>query len=100
MARELKVWAGLRHPHVLALLGYYLDKDYKIAVLISEYVMHGDLKDYIEREKPVWDKRLFLVSSFGMMVLNVTGNDFRRSATLQTGLRICTAEPHLFVMAI
>lgn len=61
LARELKVWAGLRHPHVLALLGYYLDKDYKIAVLISEYVMHGDLKDYIEREKPVWDKRLFLI---------------------------------------
>lgn len=61
LARELKIWAGLRHPHILPLIGYYLDDDYKIAVLISEYMAHGDLKDYIEQCQPTWDARLGLV---------------------------------------
>ncbi|KAG8924844.1 hypothetical protein FRC01_010981 [Tulasnella sp. 417] len=61
LARELKVWAGLQHPHVLPLLGYYLDKDYKDAVLISEYITNGDLMEYIETEKPSLDLRLHIV---------------------------------------
>ncbi|KAG9044503.1 hypothetical protein FS837_008053 [Tulasnella sp. UAMH 9824] len=60
LARELKVWAALQHPHVLPLLGYYLDTDYHRAILISEYQIHGDLKDYLEQEKPSWDMRLQL----------------------------------------
>lgn len=61
LARELKVWAGLQHPHVLPLLGFYLDPDYKSAVLISEYMGHGDLKNYIAKIKPSFDERLSLV---------------------------------------
>ncbi|KAG9026774.1 hypothetical protein FS837_004512 [Tulasnella sp. UAMH 9824] len=61
LARELKVWAGLQHPHVLSLLGYYLDKDYKLAVLISDYITHGDLMEYLEQEKPSLDLRLHIV---------------------------------------
>ncbi|KAG8929696.1 hypothetical protein FRC01_003918 [Tulasnella sp. 417] len=61
LASELKVWAVLQHPHVLPLLGYYLDQQYITAVLISEYQVHGDLKDYIDREKPTSDKRLQLL---------------------------------------
>ncbi|KIO15995.1 hypothetical protein M407DRAFT_34375 [Tulasnella calospora MUT 4182] len=61
LARELKIWAGFRHPHVLSLLGYYLDKGYKIAVLISLYMIHGDLKEYIDQQKPLWEARLHLV---------------------------------------
>ncbi|KAG9027287.1 hypothetical protein FS837_004315 [Tulasnella sp. UAMH 9824] len=61
LARELKVWAGLQHPHVLPLLGFYLDNDCKSAVLISEYMNHGDLKSYIAKVKPSLDERLSLV---------------------------------------
>ncbi|KIO30968.1 hypothetical protein M407DRAFT_68727, partial [Tulasnella calospora MUT 4182] len=61
LARELKIWAGFRHPHVLPLMGYYLDKDYKIAVLISQYMIHGDLKGYINEQKPSWGARLHLM---------------------------------------
>ncbi|KAG9050295.1 hypothetical protein FS837_006405 [Tulasnella sp. UAMH 9824] len=61
LTRELKIWAGFRHPHVLPLMGYYLDKGYRIAVLISQYMIHGDLKEYIDQEKPLWDARLHLV---------------------------------------
>ncbi|KAG8909112.1 hypothetical protein FRC01_007127 [Tulasnella sp. 417] len=61
LARELKIWAGFRHPHVLPLMGYFLDKDYKIAVLISRYMIRGDLKEYIDQQKPLWDARLHLV---------------------------------------
>ncbi|KAG8929695.1 hypothetical protein FRC01_003917 [Tulasnella sp. 417] len=61
LARELKVWAVLQHPHILALLGYYLDKEYTKAILISEYQVHGDLKEYIDREKPTLNVRLQLI---------------------------------------
>ncbi|KAG9027701.1 hypothetical protein FS837_004190, partial [Tulasnella sp. UAMH 9824] len=61
LARELKVWARLKHPHVLPLLGYYLEKDYKLAVLISGYMAYGDLTEYIEQEKPSWDSLLHIV---------------------------------------
>ncbi|KAG8899005.1 hypothetical protein FRC01_010702, partial [Tulasnella sp. 417] len=60
LARELKVWAGLQHPHVLPLLGYYLDKDYKNAVLISDYITNGDLMEYIEKEEPSLDKNVLI----------------------------------------
>ncbi|KIO31665.1 hypothetical protein M407DRAFT_67706, partial [Tulasnella calospora MUT 4182] len=61
LARELKVWAGLQHPHVLPLLGFYLGDDYKSAVLISEYMDYGDLKSYIAKTKPSFNERLRLV---------------------------------------
>ncbi|KAG8928924.1 hypothetical protein FRC01_005170 [Tulasnella sp. 417] len=60
LARELKVWAGLRHPHVLPLLGFYLGGDYKTAVLISEYMEYGDLKEYIAKMAPTYNQRLHL----------------------------------------
>ncbi|KAG8896787.1 hypothetical protein FRC01_011622, partial [Tulasnella sp. 417] len=61
LARELKVWAGLKHPHILPLLGFYLGKECSIAVLISEYMPYGDLKDFIEEHDPPWELRLDLV---------------------------------------
>ncbi|KAG8911732.1 hypothetical protein FRC00_005925 [Tulasnella sp. 408] len=61
LARELKVWARLEHPHILPLLGYYLEKDCKLAVLVSEYMICGDLNEYIEQEKPSWDLLLRIV---------------------------------------
>ncbi|KAG8896939.1 hypothetical protein FRC00_005013, partial [Tulasnella sp. 408] len=61
IARELRLRSALEHPHVLPLLGYFLDTEYKIALLISEYQVHGDFKDYIGKEKPTWDIRLRLL---------------------------------------
>ncbi|KAG8896849.1 kinase-regulated stress-responsive transcription factor skn7, partial [Tulasnella sp. 408] len=61
LARELKVWAGLQHPHILPLHGFYLASDYKSAVLISEYMGCGNLHDHIEIRKPPFDERLRLV---------------------------------------
>ncbi|KAG8896066.1 hypothetical protein FRC00_006548, partial [Tulasnella sp. 408] len=60
LARELKVWARLHHAHILPVLGYYLDDSYRIAVLISAYQTHGDLKDYLEQEDRPWDIRIQL----------------------------------------
>ncbi|KAG8900131.1 hypothetical protein FRC00_014338 [Tulasnella sp. 408] len=59
-ARELRVWAGLNHPHVLSLLGYYLDENRRKAILVSDYMSNGDLKDYIEDKEPSWNVRLKL----------------------------------------
>ncbi|KAG8946365.1 hypothetical protein FRC00_009649, partial [Tulasnella sp. 408] len=61
LARELKVWAGLQHPHVLPLLGFYLGEDYQLALLISEYMGHGDLKNYLVKAKPSFNERLCLI---------------------------------------
>ncbi|KAG8923229.1 hypothetical protein FRC00_006479, partial [Tulasnella sp. 408] len=61
LARELKVWAELHHPRVLPLLGYYLDMGYETAILISEYMPCGDLKEYIDREDPPFDIRLSFI---------------------------------------
>ncbi|KAG8897139.1 hypothetical protein FRC00_004765 [Tulasnella sp. 408] len=40
LARQLKVWEGLRHPNVLELLGYYLSPNYDTAQLISPYMIN------------------------------------------------------------
>ncbi|KIO27747.1 hypothetical protein M407DRAFT_41188, partial [Tulasnella calospora MUT 4182] len=61
LARELKVWAALQHPHILPLEGFYLCDEYKTAVLISEYMGHGELKNYIANMKPSLEERLSLV---------------------------------------
>ncbi|KAG8920802.1 hypothetical protein FRC01_000584 [Tulasnella sp. 417] len=42
-------------------MGYYLDADYKMAVLISQYMIHGDLEEYIHEQKPSWGARLHLI---------------------------------------
>ncbi|KAG8920411.1 hypothetical protein FRC01_000761 [Tulasnella sp. 417] len=85
LARELKVWAGLRHPHVLPLLGFYLSDDCKTAVLISEYMCHGDLKDYLAKMKPTSSERLLL----GNVLVNSERRgllaDFGLSKALDTG---------------
>ncbi|KAG9046342.1 hypothetical protein FS837_004611 [Tulasnella sp. UAMH 9824] len=63
LVRELAIWAKLQHPHIVPLLGYHLGNDYENAILVSEYMPNGDLKDYIEKENPVWMKRLSLLKS-------------------------------------
>ncbi|KAG8974104.1 hypothetical protein FRC05_007852 [Tulasnella sp. 425] len=86
LARELKVWAGLRHPHILPLTGFYLGNDYKTALLISEYMVYGDLKDYIAKMKPSREERLLLVRDLthGLVYLH-TQNPPVRHGDLKPG---------------
>ncbi|KAG8899464.1 hypothetical protein FRC00_001397 [Tulasnella sp. 408] len=78
LARELKVWAALRHPHVLPVLGFYLGNDYQTAMLISEYMTYGDLEGYIAKVKPSSFERLHLG--------NVLVNPERRALLADFGL--------------
>ncbi|KAG8916432.1 hypothetical protein FRC01_003153 [Tulasnella sp. 417] len=60
-ARELKVWAAAKHPNILELVGFYLSENYGCAQLISAYIAHGNVKDYIKTCNPRLEIRLNLV---------------------------------------
>ncbi|KAG9017073.1 hypothetical protein FRB90_001852 [Tulasnella sp. 427] len=77
LARELKIWSGLRHPHVLPLLGFYLDLDNRTALLISEFMAPGDLKEYIGNVKPGADEQT-----------QSAGPQLGASLALQAGLNV------------
>ncbi|KAG9035055.1 hypothetical protein FS837_002067 [Tulasnella sp. UAMH 9824] len=48
--RELKVWAKVKHPNTLELIGYYLvSKDYMTAHFVSAYMVNGNVMQYIRR---------------------------------------------------
>ncbi|KAG8953579.1 hypothetical protein FRC00_006221 [Tulasnella sp. 408] len=102
LARELKVWAGLQHPHILPLLGFYLGDDYKSAMLISEYMDHGDLKNYIAKVKPPLDERLSLVRDLtdGLTYLHtqcvpIRHGDLKPALTDKIPFSSIQAEPQL-----
>ena len=61
LARELKVWAGLLHPNILRLVGFYLSEDMTIAQLISPFEEYGHIGDYLGQENPSEAERLQLV---------------------------------------
>lgn len=46
LARELEIWAKLRHPNVLPLLGYIVDDDARYPALISEWMSNGTVLQY------------------------------------------------------
>ncbi|KAG8971948.1 hypothetical protein FRC05_010483 [Tulasnella sp. 425] len=49
LARELKIWAKVNHPHILQLVGYYLSDDYETARLISPFMTNGNVSQYLEK---------------------------------------------------
>ncbi|KAG8916434.1 hypothetical protein FRC01_003155 [Tulasnella sp. 417] len=61
LAREVKVWAAAKHPNILELVGFYLSENYECAQLISAYIAHGNVKDYIKTCNPGLEIRLNLV---------------------------------------
>ncbi|KAG9024496.1 hypothetical protein FS837_005343 [Tulasnella sp. UAMH 9824] len=61
LARQLKVWEGLRHPNVLELLGYYLSPNCNTAQLISPYMINGGLEQYLARNPVGIGQRLGFV---------------------------------------
>ncbi|KAG8911547.1 hypothetical protein FRC01_005650, partial [Tulasnella sp. 417] len=58
LARELKVWAGLKHPHVPPLLGFTFCT--QSAYFIFEYMDDGNLKQYLTNMEPDFQERLSL----------------------------------------
>lgn len=93
LARELKVWARLQHPHILPLLGFYLGEGFETAVLISDYMPYGDLKDFIEQHAPPWRLRLELVRDLTDGLTYLHGqNPPIRHGDLKTGNVVINAE--------
>lgn len=62
LARELKVWGAVDHPNLLPLIGFHLSDDMATALLISPFMAHGHIQEYLEKHKPTAQKRLQLVS--------------------------------------
>ncbi|KAG9028162.1 hypothetical protein FS837_003968, partial [Tulasnella sp. UAMH 9824] len=61
LARELKVWAKVKHPNILELIGYYISENYIDAQLVSEYMVNGNVMQYIKRGHVGADTRLKFV---------------------------------------
>ena len=61
LARELHVWAKLAHPHILRLLAFCFDEHTHDALLLSPYERHGNVREYLAREKPNQVIRIRLV---------------------------------------
>lgn len=62
LAREINVWAKIRHPNIVELIGYYLDDKYESPLLISALMPNGDVLEYINRVNPAIKQRIELVS--------------------------------------
>ncbi|KAG8913794.1 hypothetical protein FRC00_001575 [Tulasnella sp. 408] len=49
LARELKVWAKVKHPNILELIGYYVSDNYACAQFVSAFMVNGNVMQYIKR---------------------------------------------------
>ncbi|KAG9036571.1 hypothetical protein FS837_001642 [Tulasnella sp. UAMH 9824] len=58
LARELNIWAQIKHPNVVELIGWYLDEKYESPLLISALMPYGDVLKYIEASKPDIQQRI------------------------------------------
>ncbi|KAG8955098.1 hypothetical protein FRC04_009555 [Tulasnella sp. 424] len=61
LARELNIWAKIKHSNVVELIGYYLDEKYEAPLLISALMTNGNVLDYIEHYKPDIEQRIGFV---------------------------------------
>ncbi|KAG8946164.1 hypothetical protein FRC04_012019 [Tulasnella sp. 424] len=61
LARELKIWAKVKHPNILGLIGYYLSENYEVAQLVSPFMVNGNVLKYIAELRPDTTKRLDFV---------------------------------------
>lgn len=60
----MKIWANLRHPNLLPLIGFHLSDDRVTALIVSPHMALGHVSEYLENAtpKPTYLKRLQLVS--------------------------------------
>ncbi|KAG8986232.1 hypothetical protein FRB90_004146, partial [Tulasnella sp. 427] len=59
LAREMKVWADLKHPNVVPFVGFHLDPD--AAWLISEWAAKGNAYDYLLKAQSDFKGRVKLL---------------------------------------
>ncbi|KAG8928843.1 hypothetical protein FRC00_001629 [Tulasnella sp. 408] len=58
LARELNIWAKIKHPNVVELIGYYLDEKFEVPQLISAFMVNGNVLKYIRCAKPSTARRV------------------------------------------
>ncbi|KAG8924876.1 hypothetical protein FRC00_004594, partial [Tulasnella sp. 408] len=83
LARELKIWAKVEHPHVLKLLGYYLSENYETAQFISPFMPNGNVSQYLEGEQIGALKRLEITNILINDSLNTVLCDFGLASFVQ-----------------
>lgn len=68
LARQLKVWAGLNHPNILPLVGFFLDDGHSEAWIIVPWLARGNLQNYIIQFQPEDTERLKLATEIALGV--------------------------------
>lgn len=56
-AREVEVLNLVRHPHCLKFLGISTGESGNDLYIITEFVQGGNLRDYLQKKKPLWPDR-------------------------------------------
>ncbi|KAG9016034.1 hypothetical protein FRB90_003758 [Tulasnella sp. 427] len=49
LARELRVWARLEHRNILELIGYHLNAQMTTALIVSPFMVNGNIIEYLEK---------------------------------------------------
>lgn len=60
--REAVAWRHLQHPNILPLLGVDMDLQQHNLVMVSEWMIHGNINEFVEKKKCGRVERLQLVS--------------------------------------
>ncbi|KAG9016040.1 hypothetical protein FRB90_003764 [Tulasnella sp. 427] len=65
LARELRVWARLKHRNILELIGYHLNAQMTTALIVSPFMVNGNIIEYLEKagHRTSDHERLKLVSA-------------------------------------
>ncbi|KAG8931427.1 hypothetical protein FRC01_001320 [Tulasnella sp. 417] len=110
LARELKIWAKVKHPNILPLIGYHLSENYEIAQFISPFMTNGNVTQYFESEKVglvrrfeitnilINDSLQAVLGDFGLASLmqeSDTSSGLTTSRTPKGSLRYMSPELHL-----
>jgi len=74
LAKEAYIWARLKHKNVLPLLGFFVDDENQFPHLVSEWVVRGNLSDYLK----TLDHGVEMTTMVHRMIPSIVGisNDF------------------------
>ncbi|KAG8886195.1 serine/threonine-protein kinase KIN2 [Tulasnella sp. 332] len=109
LVREMRVWSKLKHQNILPLIGFYLSANLDEALIVCPLEARGNLKDYLDRERPSDCMRLTLAldTLYGLVylhdlippvvhgdlkALNVLLNEDNRAVLCDFGLAIAADE--------
>lgn len=79
LAKEIQVWSRFSDPNVLPLLGYFVEGDYAMPSLVSEWMENGTLTDYIKTLRYCGRETIRIVSNH-MMTRKSKGDLFHFQA--------------------